>query len=195
MILTPTEVSQMLSAQSKAVGSMSEPFLENLVVTTSFRETLMSSALANDFLFNEDFDGVSNANLNLVEREEHFADRFEMTGVLGHMHVISDTHVTTTEYQSQMFSISNYSNNQDVGQYVDTRLDVDLQDNLKLEQRAERIEQSIKTKKIIPVKKMGGKKLLPSLGDSSTSKSVKKIMDLSHFLEADVTLLLSLIHI
>lgn len=190
MILATMEFPQQLERQIKGIDSGSEFFLENLVSRTSFRETLMSSAITNDFSLSESFEGVTNINLNMSVREEQLADRFDMTGVLGHNQHISNTHIVIADHQSQEINPGSLLVNQDIEQKVESRLDDNWQRNLKLDQSVERLDQATETKKTTPMKNARGKKLFPALAEIS-SKSQKNTMDLSHLLDADVSLLTS----
>lgn len=182
MILANMEFPQKLQRQVKGVDPSSEFLSENLASTNSFRETLLSSAITNDFSRSETFEGL--ANINISAREEQLADRFDMTGVLGHSHSISNAHKVFADYQSSIDGLTYPSIDQDIDQKVESQLDIDSQNHLKLYQSTERVDRSSEKRKITPLKNVRGKKPFPALNEVNI-KSQNHNMDLSHLLDAD----------
>ena len=184
MISATSEFPQKLQRQVKGAQDNPQYFLENSLGITNFRETLMLSASSNEFSVGESYQEVANVNLNISEREEQLADRFDMTGILGHSQFLSNAHLISAGHQSQTVELLNPSFDEAIQQKADSNLDVDLQNNLKPQQFVERLERVVETKKTTPSKTVRGKKQVLSL-DNLNRKSQNHIMDMSHVLDAD----------
>ena len=102
MIFDISNSSQALQRQGRQQKSSQSDLDDGLASLPSFREVLTSSVLGQDSLLSGPFLSVvsnsileSRGNQEIVDSsqlagtEVYFADRFDMTGVLGHFHAIS----------------------------------------------------------------------------------------------------------